>query len=113
MDIERKVRAVKREIVSQNPFEHPATSAADGLQSRPEKAVMDNQEIHSVLDRALDSPKRCIHCRADLRDRAGVFHLETVERIRPVLDFTNAQMRICVGNNLRKSRHARHCGEGT
>ena len=111
MGIKRKVHAVEREIVSQNLFEHAATPAANRLQPRPKKAVMDNEEVYAALDREIDRARRSINRRADLRDRTRVLHLETVQRIRPVLDFTNAQMLVRIGNNLRKSRHARHCGE--
>src|SRR4051794_23901177 len=98
MDIERKMGAVDGEIASENLLEHPSASTADRLEPGPKESVMDDEQIHAALDRALDRPRGGIYRRADLRNRARVLHLQAVQSILPIVDFANAQMFVRVGN---------------
>src|SRR5437762_3858200 len=112
MDIEREMGAIKREIALQDLLEHPAATAPDRLQSRPEKPVMDDEKIHVGLDSACNRPGRSVYGRADFRDRAGVLDLKPIEGIGPIIDFAHAQVLVGVGYELRLGRDARHCAEG-
>src|ERR1043165_5054446 len=104
MKIEGKVCAVDGEVVLKNLFEHPAPPAAECLEPRPKESVMDDEQIHSALVRALDRPRGTVHGCADFRNRAGILDLEAVQSIRPIVDLANAQMLVRVGNDLRQTR---------
>jgi hypothetical protein len=69
---------------------------------------MDDEKIYAALDRKVDRAGGRIDGRADSRDGAGVLDLQTVQRIRPIIDFADAEMLVGVGDDLRESRHARH-----
>src|SRR5229473_471203 len=52
--------------------------AGNGLQSGPEQSVMHEQKIDILLRSCRQYARRNIHRRADFRDAAGVFDLQTV-----------------------------------
>jgi hypothetical protein len=52
---------------------------------------VDDEKIYSVLDGRADRLGRSIDSCAYLRDRTRVFDLETIQRIRPVLDLFHAK----------------------
>ena len=68
--------------------------AGNGLQSGPEQSVMHKQKVDILLRGRCQYARRDIHCRTDFRDAAGVFDLQTVERILPVANFPNPQVAV-------------------
>ena len=68
---------------------------------------MHDEEIYSARDRQVDRLRGRVNRRAQLCDGAGVFDLQSIERIWPIADLANAQMFVRVGNNLTERSHAR------
>ena len=68
---------------------------------------MHDEEIYSARDRQVDRLRGRVNRRAQLCDGAGVFDLQSIERIWPIADLANAQMFVRVGNKLTERSHAR------
>ena len=102
MDVERQMRAVEGEIVLEARSSMRRRPPVIGWSPGQNKTVVDDEKIYPALDRASMVARGSIDRRADLRDRAGVFDLQAVERIRPVVDLAKAQMLIGVGDDLQR-----------
>jgi len=68
---------------------------------------VNDEEVHAALDRQIDGAGGGIHGGADFCDCAGVLDLQTIQRIRPIIDLAKAQMLVRIGNDLRQGGHAR------
>jgi hypothetical protein len=100
MNVEREVGAVDGEVVLERALEQAPASAGYWLEARPEESVMHNEKVYSALDGGVDRASGSIDRRSEFRDAAGILELQTVQSIRPVGDFTEAQMFVGVGNDL-------------
>src|SRR5262245_37797226 len=100
MDIQREVRAVEREVVFKCEPQLPAQGTSYWLQSWPEQTVMDDQKIDVPFCGLDQNACRSVDGRADVRDPAGIFNLQTVKRIVPIAHVANAQKAIRVTNNV-------------
>jgi hypothetical protein len=105
MDIERKVRAEKSEIVLESAFEHPPPPARDRPQPGPKQAVVHDEKIYPALDRGVEGAGGSVDGRANFRDGPGIFDLQTVERIWPVFDFSDAKEIVAIIHQLGSGRH--------
>ena len=105
MNVERQMRAVERDVVFECEFQLPPQCVCHWAQSRPEQTVMHDQKIDIFICGFGQDARRDIHRRANFRRAAGVFDLQTVQRIVPIADFANAQVVVGVLNNFRQSRH--------
>src|SRR5262249_42746051 len=70
MDIQRKVRAVERDIVFKGNLQLPAQRVSHRLQAGPEQTVMHDQKIDVCLCRLSQNARGNIDCRAEPRDSA-------------------------------------------
>src|SRR5438094_2677684 len=110
MDIQRKMRAIKRDVVFKCDPKLPAQRTSYWLQSWPEQTVMHDQKI-DVLFCSLDqNARRNINRRTDACDPAGIFDLKTVKRIIPIAHVANPQKVVGVTDNLGKRRHEASVG---
>ncbi len=91
MDIEGKMGAVEREIMLKSALEHPPSSARDRLQTRPEQPVVHDEKVYSAIDCRINRVRGSIDRGANFGSRAGVFDLQTIERIWPIFDLPNAK----------------------
>ena len=105
MEIERQMRAVKRDVVFEREFQLPSQRTGHALQSRPEQTVMHDEKINILLCRGSENACRNIHRRSNFRNFAGIFDLQTVQGIRPISNLLNAQIIVRVVDNLGKCRH--------
>ena len=110
MNIEREMRAVEGQTALENPLEHSSAAAGNWLQARPEQSVVNDEQVYAALNRPVDRPRGSIHGGTDFRYRSGVFDLETIQRIRPIVDLVNVQMFVGVGDDLGQVGHARDSG---
>ncbi len=83
--------AVESQVVLESAFQHPPPATGDRLQSRPEQAVVHDEKIYPALDGRVDRPRGGIDRGADLGDRAGIFDLQPVQRIWPILDLAERE----------------------
>src|SRR5882724_7799810 len=67
---------------------------------------MRDQKIDVLFCSLSQNARRNINRRADARDPAGIFDLETVKRIVPIAHVANPQKAVGVTNNLVKRSHA-------
>src|SRR5438309_2782108 len=65
--------------------------------------------IYILLRGGGEDPGGKIHRRGSLRHALGIFDLKTVERVRPIFDFLNAQVVVGVFDNFGKRRHWADC----
>ena len=105
MDIEREMRAVESQVVLESALQETPAAAGERLQSRPEQAVMDNEKIDPLLDRRINRPGRGIDRGPNFRHVARVPDLETIQRIRPVLDLIHPEEIATIFHYLGQDRH--------
>src|SRR6266404_3898340 len=91
MDIQGKMRAVERDIIFKGELQLPAKRASHRLQARPEQTVVDDQKIDSFLCGLGQNARGNVDCRADSRNSAGIFNLQTIKRVVPIAHVANAQ----------------------
>src|ERR1700686_2617214 len=77
----------------------------DRLQSRPEQSVVHEQKIDAFLYGFAEDARGDIYRRTDSCDAAGVFDLQSIERVWPVLDLANAQIFVGIFNYFGERRH--------
>src|SRR5436190_9493586 len=65
MQIEREMGAVEGEVVSESARKHPPPPARNWLQSGPEQAVVNDEEIYPPLHRGADRLRGSIDRRAN------------------------------------------------
>ena len=70
MDIQRKMRAVERNIVFKGKVQLPAQRTCYRLQARPEQTVMHDQKIDFFLCGLSQNARGNIDCGAEPRDSA-------------------------------------------
>src|SRR2546421_11927734 len=99
--------AVKREVVFESELQLASQTAVDRLQARPEQSVVHNQKINVFPGGSSQNTSGDINCGADFRHAPGIFDLQTVKRVWPVLDAPNAEILVRVFDNFRKRRHWR------
>src|ERR1043166_1991601 len=99
MDIQREMRAVKRDVVFKCESQLPAQRALYRPQSWPEQPMMHDQKIDALFGSLGQNARRNVNRRADARDPVGILDLETVKRIVPIVHFANAQKAVCVADN--------------
>jgi hypothetical protein len=107
MHIKREMRAVERNVVLEGALKHPPPTTGNWLQAGPEQAVMHNQEVHLAFDCRVDRARGCVDRSANLCYIAGIFDLQTIQRIRPVADFADPQEVVAVFDQLTELWHAR------
>jgi hypothetical protein len=66
---------------------------------------MDDQKVDVLFCSLGQNASRNVDRRADARDPAGIFNLETVKRIVPIAHVANAQKAIRITDNVGKRRH--------
>ena len=99
------MRAVERNVVFQCELQLPMQYAGDRLQSRPEQTMMHQQKIDIFLGGLSQNARGDIHRRANFCDAAGVFGLQSIQRVWPVFDLANAQIFAGVFNYFGERRH--------
>ena len=105
MHIQWQVGAVNRHVVLEKKPELPAQRTFNRAQARPEKAVMDEQQIDAALGRRGKGTRRGINRRADLADRARVLDLHAVERVRPIGALPDLQVVVGVTDDVAERGH--------
>ena len=83
--------------------------AGHGLQARPKKSVMHDEEIDPALGRDHESARRRIDRGPDFFHTPGILDLQSVERVRPILDLAQAEVIICVRHQLVSRGHVPIC----
>src|SRR5262245_39310433 len=109
MDIERKMCAVECDVVFKCEPQLPTQRTSYWLQPWPEQTVMDDQEIDVSFYRLGQNARRNVDRRADSCDPAGIFDLQTVQRIVPIAHFANPQVTVRITDNVGKRRHSSEC----
>src|SRR5262245_41671164 len=109
MDIQREMRAVKGDVVFKCDQQLMTQRASYRLQPGPEQSVMHDQKISLSLCSLRQNARRNINRRSDARDTTGIFDLQTIKRIVPIANVTNAQILVGVTDNLGKRRHSTQC----
>src|SRR5262245_5683227 len=71
---------------------------------------MDDQKIDVSFLSVGQNPRRNINRRADARNTAGIFDLQTIKRIVPIAHVANPQKAVCITDNLGKRRHGASVG---
>ena len=94
------MRRVHRDVVSDQSTNTLIDVTANGLSASPEKAMVDNQQIGSLLDGALDGTRRGIDRHGAASDRSNVLDLNSVHRAAVVRHFARAQHPVEVRRNL-------------
>jgi len=100
MDIQREMPAVKRDVVFKCDPQLPAQGTSYWLQSWPEQTVMHHQKIDVPFCGLGQNACRSVDDRADARDPAGIFDLQTIKRIIPIAHVANAQKAIRITDNV-------------
>ena len=110
MEIEWEVAAVNGESGIERDFDFLEDGAGPGLESGPEHAVVDDEQISACGDGFFDDGQGGIHGGDDLGDFAfAVFELEAVEGVGVVCDLRDAQFGVEMGDEVGKI-HARQFG---
>src|SRR5205823_6922153 len=99
------MRAVERDVVFKCDAQLPAQRTSYWLQSGPEQAVMYDQKIDVSFFSPGQNAGRTINRRADARDPAGIFDLQTVKCIVPIAHVANSQKPVRITDNLVKRSH--------
>ena len=105
MHIEREMGAVERKVMLEGALEHPPPAARNRLQARPEQTVVHDEKIDPALDRRVDRARGSIDRGANPGHSAGIFDLQTIQRIRPVGDLADPQEVVAVIDQLGHSCH--------
>ena len=83
--VQRQMRTVNGQIAFDEQCQQLAAPARPRHGRRPEQAVMDDEQIGPGGRRQLEGGEGAVHRGGDLGDRAGVFHLQAVDRAVPVV----------------------------
>src|SRR5437762_11047517 len=110
MDIQREMRAIKRDIVFKCDPQLAAQRALYWLQATPEQTVMHDQKIDFLFCSLGQNARRNINRRTDACDPAGIFDLETIKRIVPITHVANPQEAVRKTDNLVKRSHEASVG---
>jgi hypothetical protein len=105
MEIERQMRTVKRDVVFKGEFQLPAQHPSHPLQTWPKQTVVHDHKIDILFHCGFQDSCRGVNARSDFTNASGVFDLQTIKRVVPVVYFTNAQKIVCIVNNFRERRH--------
>jgi hypothetical protein len=94
------MRAVERDVVFKCEAKLPAQGTSNSLQSWPKQTVMHDQKVDVPFCGLAQNARRNVDRRADARDAAGIFNLQTVKRIVPIAHVANAQKAVRVSDNV-------------
>ena len=112
MGIQRVVDADQRQVVFKGELEFAVVRARDGLNSLPEQAVMDEQEIGFSLHGLVQDREMAIDGGCDLPDGSGVLDLEPVVSEWEIGDLSDGEEVAEIGVDLVKAGHDGRLGIG-
>jgi len=100
VQVKRQVRAVERDVVTDQASDAAVGGPGEGLAAAPKQPVMDEQERHALLGGEPHRRLAQVDGRADPRHGPGVRHLEAVERPGIVGDRGDPQIGVQVGHEF-------------
>ena len=100
VEIERNVRAVEGDVVSDEAGDAPVGRPREGTEATPEEPVMHQQEVGPLLRRQLHGRFAQVDRSGQARHFACVLDLQAVQRLRSVRDVSNAQIAVEVPDQV-------------
>src|SRR6476646_1467214 len=104
---------VQSKILLECGLQHPPSAARDRTQSRPEKAMMNNQKTDASLSCRANGPSRSIDRCADFGHSARILNLQAIKSIWPVADFFDPEERVAIIDQFIELRHTAHSDRRT
>jgi hypothetical protein len=107
--VQRQMRTVHGQIAFDQQRQHLAAPARPRHGRRPKQAVMDDEKIGPGRRRQLEGGEGGVHGGGDARDRAGVFHLQTVDRSLPVGKRFGTKDSLTIPHHISQIRFGHEC----
>ena len=85
------MRTVERDVLLQESGHAAVRRAGERLEPAPKQPVMHNHQVGLGRDSQLDGREARIHRGGNARDRAAIFHLQTVDGSFPIAEVVRAQ----------------------
>ncbi len=102
MQIECQVSTVERDVLRDESRHAPIRAPCEGLEPTPEQAMVDEQEIGSLLRRHPYGRLTQVDCRRDTAHRPRVRDLQPVDRVGSVRHFGDSEIAIQVRDQRRE-----------